>query len=92
MVTAVTPQSSTVNRQLVFYNGEEKHPDQVVMKLSELYESAEETAELELIVHVLNINQGHNEALLNACRPLREYAAYTAKVRENIRISKRAIR
>ena len=85
MVTAVTPQSSTVNRQLVFYNGEEKHPDQVVMKLSELYESAEETAELELIVHVLNINQGHNEALLNACRPLREYAAYTAKVRENIK-------
>ena len=70
---------------LVFYNGEEQHPDQVVMKLSELYESAEKSPELELIVHVLNINQGHNEALLNACRPLREYAAYTAKVRENIK-------
>ena len=70
---------------LVFYNGEEKHPDQVVMKLSELYESEEETPELELIVHVLNINQGHNEALMNACQPLREYAAYTAKVRENIK-------
>ena len=55
------------------------------MKLAELYESAEEPPELELIVHVLNINQGHNEALLNACRPLREYAAYTAKVRENIK-------
>ena len=55
------------------------------MKLSELYESAEKSPELELIVHVLNINQGHNEALLNACRPLREYAAYTAKVRENIK-------
>ena len=70
---------------LVFYNGEEKHPDQVVMKLSELYESAEEPPELELIVHVLNINQGHNEALMKACQPLREYAAYTAKVRENIK-------
>ncbi len=64
---------------LVFYNGEEKHPDQVVMKLSELYESAEEPPELELIVYVLNINQGHNEALMKACRSLREYAAYTAK-------------
>ncbi len=70
---------------LVFYNGEEQHPDQVVMKLSELYESAEEAPELELIVHVLNINQGHNEALMNACQPLWEYAAYTAKVRENIK-------
>ena len=70
---------------LVFYNGEEQHPDQVVMKLSELYESAEETPELELIVHVLNINQGHNEALMNACQPLREYATYTAKVRDNIK-------
>ena len=55
------------------------------MKLSELYESAEEPPELELIVHVLNINQGHNEALMKACQPLREYAAYTAKVRENIK-------
>ena len=64
---------------------EEQHPDQVVMKLSELYESAEESPELELIVHVLNINQRHNEALMNACQPLREYAAYTAKVRENIK-------
>ena len=36
-------------------------------------------------MHVLNINQGHNEALMNTCRPLREYAAYTAKVRENIK-------
>ena len=36
-------------------------------------------------MHVLNINQGHNEALMNACQPLREYAAYTAKVRENIK-------
>ena len=67
------------------YGIEEQHPDQVVMKLSELYESAEETPELELIVHVLNINQGHNETLMNACQPLREYATYTAKVRENIK-------
>ena len=36
-------------------------------------------------MHVLNINQGHNEALMKACQPLREYAAYTAKVRENIK-------
>lgn len=70
---------------LVLYNGEEEHPNQVVMKLSEVYESAEETPELELIVYVLDINQGHNEALMKACQSLREYAAYTAKVRENIK-------
>ena len=117
MVTAVTPQSSTVNRQykssifamlfsdrrellklynavngtsytdpaLLTVNTLENAIYMAVMKLSELYESEEETPELELIVHVLNINQGHNEALMNTCRPLREYAAYTAKVRENIK-------
>ena len=36
-------------------------------------------------MHVLNINQGHNEELMKACQPLRDYAAYTAKVRENIK-------
>ena len=30
---------------------------------------------------MLNVNTGHNEELLNACRTLGEYAAYTGRVR-----------
>lgn len=35
-----------------------------------------------LVVTVLNINPGKNEALLEQCRTLKEYMIYTGKVRE----------
>ena len=68
-------------RFLVFYNGTQEHSDRVLLRLSEMYEKPETSPALELEVQVLNINSGHNEQLLDACRPLREYAAYTARVR-----------
>lgn len=72
-------------RFLVFYNGREDYPDRVVMKLSEMYGKKEKNPSLELEVVILNINEGHNKALMDACRTLREYAIYTAKVRRNVR-------
>ena len=72
-------------RFLVFYNGREDYPDRVVMKLSEMYGKKEKNPALELEVIILNINEGHNKALMDACRTLREYAIYTAKVRRNVR-------
>ena len=41
----------------------------------------EEEHKLELEALMLNVNTGHNEELLNACRTLGEYAAYTGRVR-----------
>lgn len=36
---------------------------------------------MELTATILNINPGHNPALLNACKTLRDYSEYSARVR-----------
>lgn len=66
---------------VVFYNGTEKCPERQEMQLSAAYEVEEEDPELELRVQVLNINQGFNEGLKEACLTLREYMQYVDKVR-----------
>ena len=66
----------------VFYNGIAEKQDRTIMRLSEAYEVPEETANLELMVVVLNINKGHNEELMKECPLLGEYAYYVATVRE----------
>ena len=69
-----------VPRFLVFCNG--RMPDQaekIILKLSDSFEKR--TGELELKVTVLNINAGCNETLMNACRLLKEYSLYVARVR-----------
>lgn len=38
--------------------------------------------ELELITTVLNINEGYNEGLKNACRLLKDYTILITKIRE----------
>ena len=71
-----------VPRFLVFCNG--KMPEQaerIVLKLSDSFEKATDDPELELKVTVLNINAGCNETLMNACRLLKEYSLYVARVR-----------
>ena len=68
-------------RCIVFYNGEGEQPDRRILKLSDLYTVDEEEHKLELEALMLNVNTGHNEELLNACRTLGEYAAYTGRVR-----------
>ena len=71
-----------VPRFLVFCNG--RMPDQaekIVLKLSDSFEKRTGEPELELKVTVLNINAGYNETLMNACRLLKEYSLYVARVR-----------
>lgn len=68
-------------RFLVFYNGMEERPDKEVLKLSAAFQIKEEEVFLELTAIVLNINQGHNGPLLQACKTLNDYAVYTARVR-----------
>lgn len=73
-------------RFVIFYNGEEDQPDRQILKLSDLYSVKENEPALELEAVMLNINTGHNEKLLNACKSLREYSEYTARVRKYARI------
>jgi len=57
-------------------------PDEKIIKLSELFESAEslgilekEFPALELEVRVLNINKGKNEEIAKKCQTLYQYRA-----------------
>lgn len=40
-------------------------------------------SDIEVKVTMININFGHNKALLDACKPLKEYAWFVDKVRSN---------
>lgn len=67
---------------LIFYNGVEEQADMQIKKLSDAYTVKEEHPSLELEAIMLNINKGHNRELLDSCKTLRDYAEYTARVRE----------
>lgn len=74
-------------RFVVFYNGSTKMPERTEYRLSDLFQKKTEYPELELIVTVYNINPGMNEALLEACRLLKEYMLFTTKIREYRKIT-----
>jgi len=65
-----------------FYNGTDTLSDYSEHKLSSAFENLSGEPKLELIVTVLNINEGHNALLMEHCKTLREYAQYVAKVRK----------
>ncbi len=66
---------------VVFYNGEKEMPEEQVLRLSDAFENKKQRADVELTVHMYNINYGHNQELLKKCRMLREYAEFVDTVR-----------
>ena len=64
---------------LCFYNGTEEQPERLEMKLSDAFGGE---ADIEVKVHMLNINYGKNRALMESCQPLREYAWLVERVRQ----------
>ena len=78
-------------RFLVFYNGTKEMIDRQELKLSQMYENFSGEPALELIVTMLNVNEGHNKELMEQCHILKEYAIYVAKVRkyaQNMKLEK----
>lgn len=69
----------------VFYNGTEPMEDTKVYKLSEQFEKYEEFPDLELIVTLINVNEGHNPELMAACETLKNYSIFVAIVRKYIK-------
>ena len=72
----------------VLYNGTDPFPDQEIYRLSDSFEKlkdlgiAEKYAPaLELVVKVININEGKNQAIVDRCKKLSEYSAFVAKTR-----------
>ena len=72
-------------RYLIFYNGTEKMPDRLELKLSDAFmEKAVAEPCLEFKVLMFNINPGHNQNLMDKCRKLKEYAAFVSSVRAHL--------
>ena len=69
-------------RFLIFYNGTEERQEREELRLSDSFSVKEESPALELVAVLLNINPGKNEALLNTCKTLHDYAEFTARVRK----------
>jgi len=72
-------------RFIVFYNGEEKIPEELYMRLSDSFEKREEKPAVECVAKFININYGHNQELLNNCKRLHDYSYFVACVREGLK-------
>ena len=73
---------------IVFYNGSDEMPDEKIIKLSDSFIRVENDKifpELECYVRILNINYGHNEETLNACKRLSDYSQFIHIVGENLK-------
>ena len=70
---------------VIFYNGSEPQPDRKILRLSDLYTVRMKETQLELTAVLLNINRNHNRELMEACRDLKDYAEYVARVRKYAR-------
>ena len=73
----------------VLYNGQEPFPDEMIYRLSDLFERPEDlglpkmaTPLLELEARVININEGRNEIIVKRCKKLSEYSTFIAKTYE----------
>ena len=69
-------------RFFVFYNGTSPAKDKTVYNLSDMFGNPTDNPSLELSVTAYNINEGHNNALLDACKTLKGYSIFVAKVRK----------
>ena len=72
----------------VLYNGIASYPDEKIMRLSEMFENPavlglpeKDFLSLELVVKVININEGRNREIAERCKKLSEYSAFVAKAR-----------
>ena len=69
-------------RYIVFYNGRKDLEDQVELRLSDSFETADgEEPFLECRALMLNINFGKNEELMQGCRKLYEYSYLVQEIR-----------
>ena len=67
---------------VILYNGEAKETDRV-LRMSDLFEPGA-SPDLELQVHLLNINYGKDVPILEQCRSLRDYAFVVERYRKGI--------
>ncbi len=69
-------------RFFMFYNGTSDLEDSVTYRLSELFQKPVKEPSIELVVTCLNVNEGHSKNLMEACKTLKGYSIFVAKVRK----------
>lgn len=74
---------------IVFYNGRENQPDELILKLSDCFAPFDSKSQfpqtvLECEALMLNINYGHNQQLLDKCKRLHDYSYFIAEVNKNL--------
>ncbi len=65
---------------ICFYNGTINQPEHQVLRLSEAFGGE---GDIEVLVTMLNINYGKSKALMQACKPLNEYAWLVDAIRRH---------
>ena len=69
---------------VVFYNGEDETDDEVILELRDSFEKeTQEKADVNVRVRMLNVNYGKSTELLDACKPLAEYAWFINEIRKH---------
>ena len=69
----------------VFYNGDANASDIETLKLSTSFINPVEKGEFEWSATMLNINLGHNDALMEKCSTLKQYATLIDKIKSGIK-------
>ena len=67
----------------VLYNGDRTTSEITIQKLSDSFLNEDVSRGHEWITTVLNINAGHNQELLNMCKPLSDYMYFVNCVKKN---------
>ena len=71
-----------IPQYFVFYNGTQKQPDETVLQLTDAFEPVSSRQPcLQCTAVMLNINYGHNLALMEKCQRLKEYSIFIDTVR-----------
>ena len=73
-------QKAPTPKCVCFYNGTADKEDRITLSLSDTFDGK---SDIEVKVTMININFGHNKDILDACKPLKEYAWFVDKVRSN---------
>ncbi|SEP84033.1 hypothetical protein SAMN02910369_00708 [Lachnospiraceae bacterium NE2001] len=67
---------------ITFYNGEKDRED-MILKLSDAFpKDSHLDGDIEVLVKMLNINQGHNKELLAKCKTLSQYSQFVDTIRK----------
>ena len=75
-------QKAPTPKCVCFYNGRKETGDRTVLHLSDSF-APDAEPDIEVKVTMININYGHNEELMQACKPLGDYAYFVNEARAN---------